>query len=486
MAVLTLFVSELSAQSYAVIGTGTASNTATSNSPVNIYYRRTVCQMVYTASELSAAGIGVGATISELGWYVTGAPLYAMPDYTIKFKHVTATNVAAALGTTGWTTVKNAFSYQPPAGGWNMITLDNNFVWDGSSNLGVEVCWSQVFPGFNASGQCYIYTVTNGYRYSRTDAAGTSCGLSPATATTTKPQVRLGWVGSGTCTGTPTPGNTTGPSVVTSGTTISLGLQNPTMGNDVTYQWYVSTSSSSGPWTPTGTSTASLSATVTQDSWFYCAVTCPEGPSTGNSNVLHVEVVPVVLVPFTGSNTNPCGTNIALQDHAGSGNYSNNANGYTVLEAGTNATITISGTYWGEGCCDDLYIYSGAGTGGAVLLNPIGNGAGGVSVNYTGADPHGTVHIGPLHRLRRIRSHGHVHQPLRTSMHTGGHRILGRGLRKQPVLCGCGGDRSERGAEREHQQRLFRGSGCGIRSGGRQLFDRTVRQHEHREHHGDE
>ncbi|HMZ49070.1 MAG TPA: hypothetical protein PLP28_08835, partial [Flavobacteriales bacterium] len=34
MAVLTLFVSELSAQSYAVIGTGTASNTATSNSPV--------------------------------------------------------------------------------------------------------------------------------------------------------------------------------------------------------------------------------------------------------------------------------------------------------------------------------------------------------------------------------------------------------------------------------------------------------------------
>ncbi|HRT54747.1 MAG TPA: tripartite tricarboxylate transporter substrate-binding protein, partial [Flavobacteriales bacterium] len=157
------------------------------------------------------------------------------------------------------------------------------------------------------------------------------------------------------------------------------------MGNDVTYQWYVSTSSSSGPWTPTGTSTASLSATVTQDSWFYCAVTCPEGPSTGNSNVLHVEVVPVVLVPFTGSNTNACGTNIALQDHAGSGNYSNNANGYTVLEAGTNATITISGTYWGEGCCDDLYIYSGAGTGGAVLLNPIGNGAGGVSVNYTGA-----------------------------------------------------------------------------------------------------
>jgi len=192
-------------------------------------------------------------------------------------------------------------------------------------------------------------------------------------------------VGSGTCTGTPAPGNTTGPSVVTSGTTISLGLQNPTMGNDVTYQWYVSTSSSSGPWTPTGTSTASLSATVTQDSWFYCAVTCPEGPSTGNSNVLHVEVVPVVLVPFTGSNTNACGTNIALQDHAGSGNYSNNANGYTVLEAGTNATITISGTYWGEGCCDDLYIYSGAGTGGAVLLNPIGNGAGGVSVNYTGA-----------------------------------------------------------------------------------------------------
>ena len=39
------------------LGSGTATNGTTTSSPVNIYYRRTASQFVYTVAELNAAGI---------------------------------------------------------------------------------------------------------------------------------------------------------------------------------------------------------------------------------------------------------------------------------------------------------------------------------------------------------------------------------------------------------------------------------------------
>lgn len=74
-----------------------------------------------------------------------------------------------------------------------------------------------------------------------------------------------------------------------------------------------------------------------------------------------------LLVPFTGTNSLACGTNTTLMDHAGSSNYSNNANGYTVLYAGAGAQIALNGTYDVEPGFDYIYIYDGVGTGGTLL-----------------------------------------------------------------------------------------------------------------------
>jgi len=178
---------------FIILGTGTSTNGTQTSSPVNIYYRRNVCQFVYTATELSAAGLSATDVINSIGWYVTQAPAYSIPDYTIKMKHVTVGDVAAALGTTGWTTVKNGFNYFPTAGGYDMISFDQNFTWNGSDNIGIELCWSQVQPNFDASGQCRIYSTNNGYRYSWTDDAGTSCGTTPNNPTSDKPQARIGY-----------------------------------------------------------------------------------------------------------------------------------------------------------------------------------------------------------------------------------------------------------------------------------------------------
>lgn len=170
------------------IGSGTNVNGTTTSSPVNIWYRRCVSQTVYTVAELNAAGISGAQTIRQLGYYVTQSPLYDIPGYTISMKHTTANNASGNLEG-GYTVVKNAFNYNPEAGGYDYISLDNPFNWNGTQNIVVRICWTQVQPTYNASGQCRIYNAANGYKYRWDDNAGGACGLVPNTTVNTKPQV---------------------------------------------------------------------------------------------------------------------------------------------------------------------------------------------------------------------------------------------------------------------------------------------------------
>jgi hypothetical protein len=89
-----------------------------------------------------------------------------------------------------------------------------------------------------------------------------------------------------------------------------------------------------------------------------------------------------VLTPYTGSNSIPGGTVMTLCSHGGCGTfYNDNASGYTVIYPGACVGINISGTYDTEGCCDDVIIYDGIGTGGSILQSYAGSG----NVNYTAA-----------------------------------------------------------------------------------------------------
>ncbi len=96
--------------------------------------------------------------------------------------------------------------------------------------------------------------------------------------------------------------------------------------------------------------------------------------------VVESEAQSTTLIPFSGSNTVTCGTNTRLLDHAGTGIYSNNADGFTVIDAGFQGQISITGPYQTESCCDPIRIYSGAGTAGPLLATYIGTG----NMNYVG------------------------------------------------------------------------------------------------------
>jgi hypothetical protein len=176
----------------ATIGSGNLVNTTTTSSPVNIWYRRTICQMVYTVNEINTAGVTNAGNINKLGFNIYQAPLYSIPNYTIKIKHTTATDANINFGNTGWITVKNGFTYTPTIGGFDMINFDTPFSWNGTDNIVVQICWSQVQPTYNASGQLYVINnSTNGYAYKWTDASGSSCGDIPNSLINFKPQIRF-------------------------------------------------------------------------------------------------------------------------------------------------------------------------------------------------------------------------------------------------------------------------------------------------------
>ena len=185
------FLSSTAISQTITLGSGTATNAYNEASPVNVTNRRNVSQFIYTVAELNAAGISSAATINQLGFFITNIPVLSMAGYTINMKHTNASDAAGAVGNTGYTTVKNAFTYAPAQGDWDMLDLDTPFNWNGTQNIAVRICWDTQ-PSGNPSGQLRIYPATNGFRYRTSTAGGASyCSQTPSTNRQWKPQIRF-------------------------------------------------------------------------------------------------------------------------------------------------------------------------------------------------------------------------------------------------------------------------------------------------------
>jgi hypothetical protein len=97
-------------------------------------------QMLYTSAELNAAGGGPNSAITRIGFNVISADATPMNGFSVKLQHTTATSLTGFVST-GWTTVFTG-SYTVPGTGWQYITLPTPyFVYNGTSNLMVEICY---------------------------------------------------------------------------------------------------------------------------------------------------------------------------------------------------------------------------------------------------------------------------------------------------------------------------------------------------------
>lgn len=283
----------------AIIGTGTLNTNGTGADPVERYFNYEHFQIVYTAAELTAAGMPSGAVINSLGFSVSESAV-SLANYTISMGHTTQATADPYIST-GLTIVKTSFTYAPvvqTAGNFDMIAFTTNFTWDGTSNIVVNTCTGSNPYGDPKGGLRYTSATNGAVRYIRSDGGPGNCSTATTNNSTSKPNIRFDYTGGTACTGTPGPGNTiSSENPACSGINFTLSLQYSTSGSGVTYQWQ-SSPNGSAPWTNIGTSTPSHTTTQSTATWYRCQVTC--SGNTGTSVPVNV-TINSFFIPFTQS-----------------------------------------------------------------------------------------------------------------------------------------------------------------------------------------
>jgi hypothetical protein len=137
------------------VGNGNITTTG-SGFPYYNFWSNCRTQMLYTKAEILAAGGGMG-NISALAFNVSNvsSPLIAMQGFKVSMANTALTVLPVTFVTTGFTVCYNPASYTVPATGWQTITFTTPFAWDGSSNVLVDVCWSQPCTSYPT---CYTAT----------------------------------------------------------------------------------------------------------------------------------------------------------------------------------------------------------------------------------------------------------------------------------------------------------------------------------------
>jgi hypothetical protein len=148
------------------LGTGTSTNIATNDlgSAYPTYYGSGRQQWIIRGSELQALGLSAGE-ITSIGFQVaelTGDP-ETLNGYTIKIAQTAIQDATNSFLTDGFTTVFGPVNYTPALNTLNAHYFDSPFFWDGTSNLCVDICFSNQVVG------------TAAYKTYRTASAFTSC-----------------------------------------------------------------------------------------------------------------------------------------------------------------------------------------------------------------------------------------------------------------------------------------------------------------------
>ena len=146
--------------------TGTANmGTATlitGNAPLNAKLSSQRTQFLYKASELLAAGMPADRITGFALRIQAKNSVRAFTNFNIKLGLTTAGYLldGAASQGTGMTVVKSLASYNTVAG-WNTFTFDAPYIWDGVSNLVVEICYDNTTAA-SGDGMDVVYYYSDG------------------------------------------------------------------------------------------------------------------------------------------------------------------------------------------------------------------------------------------------------------------------------------------------------------------------------------
>jgi hypothetical protein len=198
------------------IGNGSGTDWSEATSPYHGYHNSSKRQFIFTKTELNAMGMTSGV-ISQIGFNVSGSMGYSYQGFNIKMGCTSATDFYSGNFATGLQTVYNARTITPFSG-VNYYVFDNNYDWDGSSNIVIELCFNNpTYPGYSQY-VTYISTTSPQVIYT----SGTSvCANTTGTYTFSRPNVYFGYCAS------------SNPSGITYSWSPATGLSNPNIINPV-------------------------------------------------------------------------------------------------------------------------------------------------------------------------------------------------------------------------------------------------------------
>jgi len=160
------------------------------------YYRHSRHQLLYKANELIASGMVPGniSSVSFIIDSIVSGYIGTLPGVTISLKCVSQTSLASAFDNVSLTQVYYSSTYTP-IDGINTHTFTTPYIWDGVSDLLVDVCYALVttslytnnpmMPSTTTSSICCVYAQ---------DDLNPLCGLQPPWVTTSldRPNIMFG------------------------------------------------------------------------------------------------------------------------------------------------------------------------------------------------------------------------------------------------------------------------------------------------------
>ena len=368
-----------------------SNSTSTGTSGILVYsgYGNTVCQTIYTAQELTAAGLSAGPIIGiDLGFSQNSS--YAK-EFTIMMANTTKQTFSSSTDMENMSNHLLAYGPAPhPLGtsGWQHYDFETPFQWDGESNIIMTTFMNQ------PQGDQHYASSFNGYY---TTGSGTRLAYRYQDGTAFNTTNYTGGTSGGTASSRPSIHFYTGECIAYANCMPSMAWISANDSNGVELSWLPSYMENSWnidyrelgdtAWTneTEGTSDNSYLLTSLEDATRYEIRLSHICDDSLYETIVEVMTPGVYIMQTTGTDTLRTCRSIIYDDGGPDNNYSNNCNGQLVLiPQDTSMTLRIQGRYNSEGCCDYLGIYEGIGTSGRQL--------------YRGYSPSSgqTVNIGPF------------------------------------------------------------------------------------------
>jgi hypothetical protein len=140
-------------------------------------------QLLFTAAELNAAGAGPNSAVTKIGFNVISAASQTMNGFNVRFQHTTATSLTGFVSS-GWTTAFTG-TYAVPGTGWQYIDMTAPyFVYNGTSNLIVEICYDN--SSYTSYSTVYA-TSAPGMTWGLYNDSGPGCTFGPGSGQANRP-----------------------------------------------------------------------------------------------------------------------------------------------------------------------------------------------------------------------------------------------------------------------------------------------------------